>query len=625
MASGRRRRFGYAGWVADFIGLIVLLIALLWGIHKWNAAPHHWFGMPNVPLPGFTQRLPAPAQRWLSGTVLSTSFKPALHSTPTPVAVPTPAALPSPSSVPAATPEPSATAPATPAPEATPIAALSPSPSDTPSPRAVITTLKTTVRPSANSLQASATALYQGGGLLCLGLADGGVAIRDGKTGHGIVVPLPKPGGAVRAVTLSPDRSRVWWIGSDNLIYAYDRKTKALRSVQIPSAGPAQAIAVLTGTDGETVAVLGAGAPAARFFNGDNGRLRDASEILPASVAEAIDQPTTSLYFASDPIDAKHVSLLFVSGDGVAPGQPTHIALWTTPDVRKPGDWKSQEADTGTAPAYSTLRLKDIGRAAVDLNASGAALLARPAGGQTLAACKLWSAGGGKIDLHSCGTLPTGVSGLWAAPERIATGKSGLWWTFGGSVFHANAADDSKAEVYLPWNLPAKGGDKITALIADDSGAWVASGAGVHRITPALASATDGYGGYIRARLGETAGKTPAAPLPQKLAKTTQEWQGTPYKWGGDDKKGVDCSGYVSAVYKGLGVSLPRSTAELPTCPGGPRIRDELRYGDVLVFPGHCAVYMGNGWTSEAMTDAGVGKATIWTRKQVVVRRFLHL
>jgi cell wall-associated NlpC family hydrolase len=457
-----------------------------------------------------------------------------------------------------------------------------------------------------------------------MGLADGGIAIRDGK--KGIVVPLPESSGPVRSVALSPDGGRVWWLAGDSLIYSYDRKSKTLRSVELPSGGPAEAIAVLPGTDGGTIAVLG-GSTAARFFDGGTGRLREPSEILPLEAAEAVSRPATSLFFANDPVGGTRTSMLLISGSGVAPGQPARITLWTTPDTRKPDSWVSQEANVDTAPAYSSLRIKDIGRAAVDLNASGVALLARPAGGQTLADCRLWTAGSGRIDLQPSGTLPRGVFGLWTAPDRVARGRSGLWWTFGGSVFHAKPAGEGpegEAEVYLPWNLPGKGGDKITALLADDTGAWVATGAGVRRIAPALVSTRDGYGGYIRARLGEAAGKPPSAALPQKLARTAQEWEGTPYKWGGNDKTGIDCSAYVSVVYKGLGVSLPRSTAELPTCPGGPRIYDELKYGDVLVFPGHCAIYMGNGWTSEAMTEAGVRKASIWPRKQVVVRRFLR-
>jgi cell wall-associated NlpC family hydrolase len=633
MASGRRRRFkfGYDGWGADFIGLLVVLVVLLWGIHKWNAATKHPFGLPDVPMPGVVKKLPAPVQRWLSGTVLSSTLKPEASPTPAPSVAATSPSPPIPAEPAAPSPETSSAAPATP-PSVASSTPTPPAPADISDPAAeappvmaVLKTLKTAVRPSPNPLMASATALCQNQDLLCLGLADGGITLREKKSGHGVVVPLPAHAGPVRSVVLSRDGSRIWWLANNNLVYSYDRKSKVLRSVELPSGGNPEAISFLPGTEGGTVVVLGGGT-AARFFDGNTGRMREASEVLPVEAANAVSQPATSLYCADDLSGATQASLLIVSGNNVAPGQPARITLWSTPNTSKPDAWTSQEMDVNTAPAYSTLRIKDVGRAAVDMNASGAALLARPAGGETLAACQLWTSTSNKIDLHPSGTLPKGVFGLWAAPDRIATGKSGLWWTFGGSVFHARSAEtaEEKSEVYLPWNLQGKGGDKITALLADDSGAWVATGAGVRRITPAKASTAEGYGGYVRARLGEAAGKTPSAALPQKLAKTTQEWEGTPYKWGGDDKKGVDCSGYVSAVYKGLGVSLPRSTAELPTCSGGPRIRDELKYGDVLVFPGHCAVYMGNGWTSEAMTDSGVGKATIWTRKQVVVRRFLR-
>ena len=36
--------------------------------------------------------------------------------------------------------------------------------------------------------------------------------------------------------------------------------------------------------------------------------------------------------------------------------------------------------------------------------------------------------------------------------------------------------------------------------------------------------------------------------------------------------------------------------------------------GDVLVFPGHAALYIGNGRTAETVTGKGVGKSTIWSR-----------
>ncbi|MBC8101402.1 MAG: C40 family peptidase [Cytophagales bacterium] len=632
-SGGRRRRLGYSGWFADLIGLLVVIGLALWGTHKWNSAPAHPLGLPDVPV---SQRLPAPARQWLSGTILKDSWKAETRPTsPSPPSPATPEAV-TPESV---TQEPVAETPTVPSTVGSPAPAPAP---ETPKPsspaaaepapaRAAMMPLKTVVRPSADPLSAAATTLHQQGDLLCLGLPDGGIAIRDGKTQRSVVVPLPKANGPVRSIATSPGGGSVWWLAGGNRIYGYDRKRKTLRGIDLPGAIPGaalpDAVAVLPGAGGrETVVVLGGATAAARFFDSATGQIRAASEVLPDDAAEAMGQPATTIFLAGDPTGGTRASLLLVSGAQSAPGQAARVTLWTTSDARKLDAWKRQESDAVTTPAYSTLRLKDSGRAAADLNTSCVALLARPVGGQTLAACQLWtaaSADGDTLNLRPLETLPPGVFGLWAAPERVAVGRSGLWWTFGGSVFHTKPAGGAP-EVYLPWNLPSGTGGRITALLADDSGAWVASSAGVRRITPALASAKDGYGGYIRARLGEAAGKTPAAPLPQKLARTAQEWEGTPYLWGGNDKKGVDCSGYVAAVYKGLGVALPRSTAELPTCPGGPRIRDELKYGDVLIFPGHCAVYQGNGWTTEAMTDSGVGRATIWTRKQVVVRRFLR-
>jgi len=36
----------------------------------------------------------------------------------------------------------------------------------------------------------------------------------------------------------------------------------------------------------------------------------------------------------------------------------------------------------------------------------------------------------------------------------------------------------------------------------------------------------------------------------KKLIKSMAAWKGTPYKYGGTTKKGTDCSGFVSTIYK---------------------------------------------------------------------------
>ena len=37
---------------------------------------------------------------------------------------------------------------------------------------------------------------------------------------------------------------------------------------------------------------------------------------------------------------------------------------------------------------------------------------------------------------------------------------------------------------------------------------------------------------------------------------------GTPYKWGGNDKKGIDCSGLLVKSFESVGMKIPRTTAQ---------------------------------------------------------------
>ncbi len=76
---------------------------------------------------------------------------------------------------------------------------------------------------------------------------------------------------------------------------------------------------------------------------------------------------------------------------------------------------------------------------------------------------------------------------------------------------------------------------------------------------------------------------------PQELAlqQSLQAFYGAPYKSGGADPAGVDCSGLVQATFQRAGVNLPRTVAQQFN-EGRPVGVGELRFGDVVFFNRFC-------------------------------------
>ncbi len=78
------------------------------------------------------------------------------------------------------------------------------------------------------------------------------------------------------------------------------------------------------------------------------------------------------------------------------------------------------------------------------------------------------------------------------------------------------------------------------------------------------------------------------------------EHLGTPYRFGGDDPAGFDCSGLTSRVFAEVGVSLPHS-ARAQFNMGEPVEMSELEPGDLVFFntrsrgPSHVGIYAGDG------------------------------
>jgi murein DD-endopeptidase / murein LD-carboxypeptidase len=97
------------------------------------------------------------------------------------------------------------------------------------------------------------------------------------------------------------------------------------------------------------------------------------------------------------------------------------------------------------------------------------------------------------------------------------------------------------------------------------------------------------------------------------LYKTVAEWLGTHYHYSGDDTNGIDCSGFVSKVYKeAYGEDLAGSSRDIWHENVHSLKKKELREGDLVFFKihrrrvSHVGVYLGKNKFAHASTKAGV-------------------
>lgn len=97
------------------------------------------------------------------------------------------------------------------------------------------------------------------------------------------------------------------------------------------------------------------------------------------------------------------------------------------------------------------------------------------------------------------------------------------------------------------------------------------------------------------------------------LLREADSWIGVPYRYGGDTRKGVDCSALVLNVFeKSLSIKMPRnSRKQAEFCSSVSR--DNLIEGDLLFFStpssreiGHVGIYIGNDCMIHSSSSRGV-------------------
>ncbi|WP_053377050.1 MULTISPECIES: C40 family peptidase [Bacillales] len=136
--------------------------------------------------------------------------------------------------------------------------------------------------------------------------------------------------------------------------------------------------------------------------------------------------------------------------------------------------------------------------------------------------------------------------------------------------------------------------------------------------------------------LGSFAQKAHAAtPETIDLISTGKEYIGTPYRFGAP--AGVtyafDCSSFTQFLFKGLDVSLPRTSTAQATI--GEKVpKDSLSMGDLVFFKtngksiSHVAIYAGNNKIIHSSSSQGVTVSNLntsyWSKTYVTARRVVN-
>ncbi|MGN6396197.1 MAG: C40 family peptidase [Mucilaginibacter sp.] len=100
--------------------------------------------------------------------------------------------------------------------------------------------------------------------------------------------------------------------------------------------------------------------------------------------------------------------------------------------------------------------------------------------------------------------------------------------------------------------------------------------------------------------LSQIMGVAMSATSNMKLFHFVYDWIGTPYRFGGDSRKGIDCSAFTKELYSSVfNMDIERNSRDIFSMVS-PVKRDELKEGDLVFFKihsrriSHVGIYLGN-------------------------------
>ncbi|WP_218154363.1 C40 family peptidase [Paenimyroides ummariense] len=91
------------------------------------------------------------------------------------------------------------------------------------------------------------------------------------------------------------------------------------------------------------------------------------------------------------------------------------------------------------------------------------------------------------------------------------------------------------------------------------------------------------------------------------------DWYGTPYKYGGNNQDGIDCSGFTNVLYKEIyKIQIPRVSKDIAENVKR-KYTNDLKEGDLVFFSfgktgtvNHVGIYLHNNMFVHASTSKGV-------------------
>jgi murein DD-endopeptidase / murein LD-carboxypeptidase len=112
--------------------------------------------------------------------------------------------------------------------------------------------------------------------------------------------------------------------------------------------------------------------------------------------------------------------------------------------------------------------------------------------------------------------------------------------------------------------------------------------------------ATDEQDGLVKDYFSQIMGVALSTTSNVKLFQFVYDWIGTPYHFGGDSRKGIDCSAFTKELYsKVFNLTIKRNSRDIFSMVS-PVSKQDLQEGDLVFFKihsrsiSHVGIYLGN-------------------------------